>query len=237
MSSDTRAIAGYVRLWHGLQDCDLCGSKQGPGPVAAGLPRHCTSRIAIFASTEPDRETTIVLRPTFRACVLGVGVPTCLLSQVLLSMVATAHWSGAPAAGANLALAAVIGLGAATAAWRRVRCWVDPTGITAYNVFGTWRAGWDQIEVVGVKNLGGGNRLGDPSLIAAAIKDTTEPRGITATLAFAGKPAPTAALAGIRAIAPTSTEVLPDDRDVGAEWYRRRWQDRQPRHPHTGYFD
>lgn len=118
-----------------------------------------------------------------------------------------------------------------------MHCRVDPTGITAHNVFGTWRAGWDEIEVVGVKNLRGGNRLGDPSLIAAAIKGAAEARGITATLAFAGKPTPAVALAGIRSIAPASTEVLPDNRDVGHEWYQRRWQRREPPSLRGGYFD
>jgi hypothetical protein len=136
-----------------------------------------------------------------------------------------------------LVAAAVIGLVAATAAWRRVRCLVSSAGITAHNVFVTWQADWTAIEVVGVKNLGGGNRLGDPSLIAAAITGTTEPRGITATLAFAGKPKPTAALAAIQSIAPASTEVLPDTHDVGVEWYRRRWQRRETPDPDAGYFD
>lgn len=103
-----------------------------------------------------------------------------------------------------------------------VRCVVDPTGITARNVFGTWQAHWNEIELVGVKNLGGGNRVGDPSLIAAAIKGTAETRGITATLAFGGKPeASSAKLAEIRSLAPSSTEVLVDG-TVGLEWYGLR---------------
>jgi hypothetical protein len=115
---------------------------------------------------------------------------------------------------------------------------VGPTGITARNVVGGWHADWAEIKVVGIKNLGGGNRLGDPSLVAAAIENTAEPRGITATLAFGGKPRTQAAdLARIRLVAPAATEILPYGADVGLEWYKRRWQRRDATDPRAGYFD
>ena len=180
----------------------------------------------------------LVVRPSFRACLVGIGIPAFLVSQFASGLAGLALSRSVPWEWVGIVIAVPIGVVAAVVAWRRTRAVLDPAGITAHNLFTTWTATWDEIDVIGIKNLDGGPRFGYPSVIAAAISGVPEPKNVTATLCFGlGSKLQATNLARVRSVSSDRTEVLTDDADVGDEWYRRRWQRREPHDPHAGYFD